>query len=363
MISIGQVQMITAMTCIAHCDLNSKGEKMSWKAYAFLFVITSFIFGYILSALPFIQTTVFSAFPAAQVHFPFYVIVILGVPFFIFLVNNYGYFETQQNVINADINKIDRMGGRQFEIFIAKLFKKMGYSTEVTPESGDQGIDVIAKDGNITIGIQTKRLAGKVSNTAVQEVVAGLRFHNCDKGIVVSNNYFTQSAIDLASANNIELWDRDVLIRKLSTFNPKPVEQNKKLTLKWKPAINTLIVLLVATIIVTGINLKPLPERTLSELQESLTSTSWRRESGLIPREISFAENNHGVWRNNGGAFVWELSNRGYLRLTFESPIIRRRGNTYSYDFTITNNKLQLISRDREFLMDVPVLTYICIEN
>lgn len=336
---------------------------MSWKLCTFLFIVTSYIFGIVLSKAPFIQATVFSAFPAAQVHFPFYVLIISGVPFFIFFINNDGYFEARQNVTNADINKIDRMNGRQFEMFVAKLFEKMGYATEVTAKSGDQGIDVIVKDDNIKIGIQAKCFSNKVSNKAVQEVVAGLRYHKCRKGMVISNNYFTQSARDLASANGIELWDRDVLIKKISIFNPKPSERSKKTSLKWKPAISTLTALLVISILITGINLIPLSERRITELEESLISTSWRRESGLIRREISFEENNQGVWRNNGGAFEWELSNRGYLMLNFERPIVRRRENTYSYDFTITNNELQLISRDREFLVDVPVLTYVRIES
>lgn len=70
------------------------------------------------------------------------------------------------------------------------------------------------KDGR-KIGIQTKRYSSKVSNTAVQEVVAGLKFYNCDEGVVIINNYFTDSAIELAEANNIVLWDRDMLIQKI----------------------------------------------------------------------------------------------------------------------------------------------------
>lgn len=36
-----------------------------------------------------------------------------------------------------------------------------------------------------------------------------------DKGIVVTNNYFTASATELAKSNNVILWDRDMLKRKM----------------------------------------------------------------------------------------------------------------------------------------------------
>ena len=41
------------------------------------------------------------------------------------------------------LNDIDLMSGYEFEEFVAGLFKKMGYATEVTKASGDQGIDVL----------------------------------------------------------------------------------------------------------------------------------------------------------------------------------------------------------------------------
>jgi restriction system protein len=88
----------------------------------------------------------------------------------------------------------------------------------VTKGSGDQGIDVIAEKAGIKIGIQAKCYSSKVTNKAVQEVTAALSYYSCDKGIVISNNYFTESAISLAQSNNIVLWDRDSLKRKLEEF-------------------------------------------------------------------------------------------------------------------------------------------------
>ena len=113
------------------------------------------------------------------------------------------------------IDDIDLMTGAEFEEFVGLLFKKMGYSSKVTKQSGDQGLDVIASKNGTKIGIQAKCYSNTVGNSAVQEAVAGKSFYNCDKVIVISNNYFTPAAIELAQSNGVVLWNRDMLKEKI----------------------------------------------------------------------------------------------------------------------------------------------------
>lgn len=117
------------------------------------------------------------------------------------------------------IDDIDLMSGLEFEAFVSILFTKLGYRTELTKSSGDQGIDVIAEKNGVRIGIQAKCYSSAVPNKAIQQVVAGLKYYKLDKGIVLTNNFFTASAIDLAYSNNIVLWDRIILVEKLKSIN------------------------------------------------------------------------------------------------------------------------------------------------
>jgi len=121
-------------------------------------------------------------------------------------------------VTHYNIDDIDLMDGTEFENFISLLFSKMGYKSEVTKHSGDQGIDVIAEKRNYKIGIQTKCYSNSVGNSAIQEVVAGKSYYSCDKVIVITNNYFTNAAADLALANNVLLWDRNILVEKIKQY-------------------------------------------------------------------------------------------------------------------------------------------------
>lgn len=121
----------------------------------------------------------------------------------------------KRRISKYTIDDVDLMTGAEFEEFVGLLFKKMGYSSQVTKQSGDQGLDVIASKNGTKIGIQAKCYSNTVGNSAVQEAVAGKSFYNCDKVIVITNNYFTPAAEELAQSNNVVLWNRDMLKEKI----------------------------------------------------------------------------------------------------------------------------------------------------
>lgn len=112
----------------------------------------------------------------------------------------------------SNIEDIDKMNGGDFEKYTAILLKELGYSASATKLSGDFGVDVIAeKDGKEVI-IQTKRYSKKVSISAVQEIAAAKEYYNVPDARLITNNYFTKAAYELAIANDITLIDRDKLM-------------------------------------------------------------------------------------------------------------------------------------------------------
>ena len=117
------------------------------------------------------------------------------------------------------ISDIDLMSGQEFEQFVSSLFNELGYETSVTKTSGDQGIDIIAKKGNDVVAIQTKCYSKPVGNHAIMEAVAGAKYYNATKTMVITNNVFTKSARELAQVNNVVLWDRTVLKEKINEIN------------------------------------------------------------------------------------------------------------------------------------------------
>lgn len=115
-------------------------------------------------------------------------------------------------VNNGDTNQIDQMNGHQFEYFCAGLLEKNGfYNVEVTPGSGDQGVDILAEKDSIKYAIQCKHYSSPLSNTPIQEVNAGKIFYKCHVAAVMTNSTFTQGAIDLAQSTGVLLWDGNKL--------------------------------------------------------------------------------------------------------------------------------------------------------
>ena len=108
----------------------------------------------------------------------------------------------------------DNMDGLEFENFCATLLKQNGFkNVSVTKASGDQGVDILAAKDGIKYGIQCKCYSSEVGNKAVQEAFSGKTFYNRHVGVVLTNNYFTSSAKELAEKSGIILWDRKQLLK------------------------------------------------------------------------------------------------------------------------------------------------------
>lgn len=119
---------------------------------------------------------------------------------------------------------VDQMDGHEFERFTADLLRKLGYTqVEVTPGSGDQGVDVIAVREGKRYAIQCKRYSQKLGNKPVQEVYAGKTIYGCSVAVVLTNNYFTEGAREAALSTGVELWDRDTLQRMMDFADYKAI--------------------------------------------------------------------------------------------------------------------------------------------
>ena len=124
---------------------------------------------------------------------------------------------------NQYFNEVDKMTGMEFENFLCDFFSKMGYTTEVTKCSGDQGLDltidlIIEKYGERTV-VHAKRYVNDTRDNAILEVVEAKIKHNCHKSMVITNSYCTKAAMKLAKSYNVELWDREGLEEKLKFIN------------------------------------------------------------------------------------------------------------------------------------------------
>ncbi|MBX2986716.1 MAG: restriction endonuclease [Bdellovibrionaceae bacterium] len=147
----------------------------------------------------------------------------------------YKLFPRKLPEINLTVGQIDKMGstsGKWFEEYIASLYRAMGHQAQTTTEMrangtlpkaimkqrgcGDQGVDVVVDVINKNqekerIIVQCKHYSQNVGNSAIQEIVGAMKMYKGDLAVVVTNQYFTESAINLAKENNVVLIDRNRL--------------------------------------------------------------------------------------------------------------------------------------------------------
>src|SRR5215212_1893504 len=102
---------------------------------------------------------------------------------------------------------LDLMSGTDFEDYMAEIFRKQGYSVELTPKSGDQGVDLLLNKPGLRIAVQLKRYQGAVGNKAVQEIRSGVDYYEADEGWVITTSTYTRSARELATKLGIRLID------------------------------------------------------------------------------------------------------------------------------------------------------------
>ena len=132
-------------------------------------------------------------------------LIILGIVAVILVAVFFRYLRNRR----PDELPMDEMEGHDFEYYCADLLRANGFlDVEVTKGSGDFGADILAEKDGVTYAFQCKCYDKPIGVKAVQEVYAGRDFYGRMVGVVMTNQYFTQPAVELARKLNIMLWDR-----------------------------------------------------------------------------------------------------------------------------------------------------------
>lgn len=154
--------------------------------------------------------------------------LIFGIAKFLIYRNAYLVEEQEEQIRQAEIRKridllkkanfsqIDNMSGFEFEEFCVILLRELGYNAQQTKKSGDFGADILLEKNNQKIIVQTKRYKQKISVSAVQEITAAQNYYHIYHAWIITNNYFTKAAQELAQANNIRLINRDELAKMIN---------------------------------------------------------------------------------------------------------------------------------------------------
>ncbi|MEF8717543.1 MAG: restriction endonuclease [Candidatus Accumulibacter necessarius] len=108
---------------------------------------------------------------------------------------------------------VEPADGVAFEHACLLVLQKSGWSARLTPPTGDQGVDILAKKNGVSVAIQCKNHRAPVGNAAIQEVYAGKSFYEADVAVAVSLSSYTPSGSLLAKKLGVLLLDQVSLNR------------------------------------------------------------------------------------------------------------------------------------------------------
>jgi len=97
-----------------------------------------------------------------------------------------------------------------FERLILRMFEGFGYSGELTPITGDQGIDIILKSAdNILVVVQCKRYDTEqtISSREIREFFGSMIHADAKFGYFITTSSFSDQAKSFCAGKNIELID------------------------------------------------------------------------------------------------------------------------------------------------------------
>ena len=179
-------------------------KKYGWKLKMYKFVTGVLLIGLLCLYVKLSQMGLSADQMISLIYiFCFLVVVILiGIKFGSRAVKRHKY-------LNSPLAAVDHMTGVEFERYLKAHFENLGYKVKLTADTGDFGADLVCKkDGETTI-VQAKRYKKQVGIEAIQQIAAARAYYKADKLMVVTNSFFTRAAKELASSNNVELWDRN----------------------------------------------------------------------------------------------------------------------------------------------------------
>jgi len=126
------------------------------------------------------------------------------------------YLHQRSGTNPKSMNAMDQMTGPQFEEALQRLLKRSGWKLNTTRKTGDFGADLVGTaPWGRSYAIQAKRWKGKVGTGAVQQVIGAKYYYKTDAALVITNNYLTPHARELAHSAGVETWERGRLQKEM----------------------------------------------------------------------------------------------------------------------------------------------------
>ncbi len=107
----------------------------------------------------------------------------------------------------------ESMDGVEFERELGGLFQVMGYGVEMTPRSGDQGVDLVLRKDRVTTVVQCKAQKARASSPIARELLGSMVAFGAQKAILACTGGFTRGVREFVEEKPISLLDSSDIAR------------------------------------------------------------------------------------------------------------------------------------------------------
>jgi hypothetical protein len=105
------------------------------------------------------------------------------------------------------------LSGRRFELELADVFKREGYDVELTPSSGDHGIDIVLKRLGRTTIVQCKQTKHRIGPAVARELYGALIATKADDGILATIGGVTPGVHQFFKGKPLRVMDLSEILR------------------------------------------------------------------------------------------------------------------------------------------------------
>lgn len=110
------------------------------------------------------------------------------------------------------LDAIRELDPDEFERFVAYLFRQRGYKVQVTPHSGDEGIDLWLRKKGKSAVVQCKHVKGMVGQPVVRDLFGVLGHTGAGEAYLVTSGRISSPARRWAAGKRIRLVDGQELV-------------------------------------------------------------------------------------------------------------------------------------------------------
>ncbi|WP_088072384.1 restriction endonuclease [Gottfriedia luciferensis] len=117
---------------------------------------------------------------------------------------------------------------RDFEIFVADLYRYSGYHTEVTPQSNDNGKDIILTKNKEITYVECKMYSegNNIGRPPLQKLHGAMSKDKIERGLFITTSAFTKTAQDYVRGTGIELVDGYDLVKLIGKVRPELIYED-----------------------------------------------------------------------------------------------------------------------------------------